>query len=165
MRLSLRTFRLLPLAALTTLAACHITPPAPPAPRTAMPVVASFGRTWDAVIDVFAEDGIPIATMDRASGLIVPAVSARVVGTPERGPLDYADCGKNGSGSPIVANQARFNVVVRGDSAQSTVQVRAFYQWVSPPLLGETSAIECSTTGRYETRAETAIKARAEATR
>lgn len=130
-----------------------------------MPVVASFGRTWDAVIDVFADEGIPIATMDRASGLIVPAMSSRVVGTPERGPLDYADCGKNGSGSPIVASQARFNVVVRGDSTQSTVQVRAFFEWVSPPLLGESTTIACSTTGLYETRAESAIKARAEAHR
>jgi hypothetical protein len=161
----MRLSQLLPLAALTTLAACHMTPPAPPAPRTAMPVTASFGRTWDAVIDVFAEDGIPIATMDRASGLIVPALSSRVVGTPERGPLDYADCGSNIQHQPIVASQARFNVVVRGDSTQSTVQVRSFFEWVSPPLMGERNTIECSTTGRYETRAETAIKARAEATR
>lgn len=156
----MRLSQILPLAAL---AACHMTPPAPPAPRTAMPVAASFGRTWDAVIDVFADEGIPIATMDRGSGLIVPALSSRVVGTPERGPLDYADCGSNIQRQPIVANQARFNVVVRGDSAQSTVQVRAFYQWVSPPVLGETSSVECSTTGRYETKAESAIKGRAEA--
>jgi len=33
-------------------------------------VTSSFGRAWDAVIDVFAEANTPIRTMERASGFI-----------------------------------------------------------------------------------------------
>lgn len=46
------------------------TGPGEPVPRSAMPVSASFGKTWDAVIDVFAVKNIPIRTLERVSGLI-----------------------------------------------------------------------------------------------
>ncbi|MGH9897071.1 MAG: hypothetical protein ACREA0_34765, partial [bacterium] len=49
---------------------CGYQPPAPPMPRDATEVTASFGRTWDAVIDEFADRNIPIRTIERASGLI-----------------------------------------------------------------------------------------------
>src|SRR5690242_4566928 len=102
--------------ALVLLAACQMTPPAPPAPRSGMEVSASFGKTWSAVIDVFAERNIPIKTIDRASGLVV----AEPQGVPTRTD-GLADCGTI-IGRPIYPDHATWNVLVRGDSARSTVK-------------------------------------------
>jgi hypothetical protein len=47
--------RRFPLALALLLAGCFkYQPPAPPTPRDATLVSASMGRTWDAVIDMFA---------------------------------------------------------------------------------------------------------------
>jgi hypothetical protein len=63
--------RVLLLALPISLSAC-IAPiaPAPAQPRQPTAVAASFGKTWDGVIDEFASRNIPIKAMDRASGFI-----------------------------------------------------------------------------------------------
>jgi hypothetical protein len=139
------------------LAACMPTPPAAPAPRAATDVAASFGRTWDATIDAFAERGISIETLDRSSGLIVPAGRTYVPGDKIEA-LKYADCGTNFLKDAIMPLSVKYNVVVRGDSARSTVLVRAFYR-------GESGTISCSSKGLFETTAEANIKAKAEGTK
>lgn len=135
--------------------ACRPTPPSPPQPRVGTTVAASFGRTWDATIDAFADRGISIETLDRSSGLIVPAGRTYAPGKDIEESLRYADCGKSGWGSIILPYSVKYNVVVRGDSSQSTVQVRAFYRTVE-------DAAACSSKGLFETEAEQAIKGRAE---
>ena len=130
------------------------TPPAPVAPRSGLPVSASFGKTWDATIDAFADRGIGIETLDRASGLIVPAGHVYVTGDYKRA-LSFADCGKSRASGPALPGTVKYNVVVRGDSARSTVQVRAFYRTDSGDL--------CSSKGLYESGVEAAIKSAAEA--
>jgi hypothetical protein len=137
-----------------------MTPPAPPAPpRPAMEIVAPFGRTWDAVIDEFAAQNIPIRTMERASGFIATE-QLSVPRTTEK----LADCGTD-VGVALIPHRATYNVLVRGDSTRSTVKVTV--RWTSGGLTYDnvTAPIECSTTGLWETRAETAIKERAEGTR
>lgn len=131
--------------------ACTPMPPQPATPRVAAPVNASFGKSWDATIDVFAERGIAIETLDRASGLIVPRGVDYGLGMREA--LDYADCGRDGFGTLLTPRAVKFNVVVRGDSTRSAIQVRVFYS------TGDSS---CSSTGRYENEAESLIVARAE---
>lgn len=138
--------------ALAAFVGCRI-PPAPMAPRSGLPVSASFGQTWDATIDAFADRGIGIETLDRASGLIVPAGHVYVTRDYKRA-LTFADCGKSRASGPALPGTVKYNVVVRGDSARSTVQVRAFYHTESGAL--------CSSKGLYESEAEAAIKARAE---
>lgn len=135
--------------------ACGLTnmPPMPPAPRIAATVNASFGKSWDATIDVFAERGIAIETLDRASGLIVPR-GVDYLQQAMRDVYAYADCGRDGFGSAIAPRAVKFNVVVRGDSTRSTIQVRTFY------VSG--TGLSCSSTGRYENDAETMIVAKAE---
>ena len=137
------------------LTACfHSVPPEPATPRTATAVNASFGKSWDATIDVFAEKGISIETLDRASGLIVPA--GRVYVPADLATIDgLADCGKAGSGLAYSPTDVKYNVVVRGDSTQSTVQVRAFYR-------AERAPYECVSRGLFERATETDIKDRAE---
>ncbi len=102
----------------------------PPQAKTAEPlpaasVRASFDRTWTAVIDFFADNAIPVKTIDRASGYI----AAERIGAGNN--AKWADCGKvtgallseREGGGPVAPQQAVFNVRVRGDSVASTVQV------------------------------------------
>lgn len=131
------------------LAGCATLPP-PPQERPDTPVTASFGRTWDSVVDYFARSSIPIKTIDRASGLIA-AETTRLGGDTR----SYGVC-QNAlrTFSPQGGN---FNVLVRGDSARSTLRVTATWI-VTPPTVAE-----CQTSDVWEKRFETAIKGRAEA--
>jgi hypothetical protein len=138
---------------LAMVCACYGHPPAPPAPRDAVAVSASFGKTWDAAIDAFADHGISVETLDRSSGFIVPAGRSRVANNPEEA-LKYADCGRSAIGEQHYPLAVKYNVLIRGDSARSTVQVRAFYTSEK----GES----CSSTGFWEDFVETGVKARAE---
>jgi hypothetical protein len=137
-----------------SLAAC-ITPPAPPAPRSGTPVSASFGRTWDATIDTFAERGISIETLDRSSGLIVPAGRTYAPGRDAAEMMKYADCGGSRPIGGFLPYSVKYNVIVRGDSARSNVQVRAFYR--------TEKGLDCSSKGLFESEAEANIKTKAEA--
>jgi hypothetical protein len=145
----------LPNLALTAvaLAACQPVPPAPAAPRAATPVNASFGKTWDAAIDAFATRGISIETLDRSSGLIVPAGRAALGIAEARTMAPFSDCGKSAMGQ-LFPSSVKYNVIVRGDSTRSTVQVRAFFQLHQ--------GADCSSTGLFESSTESSIKAKAE---
>jgi hypothetical protein len=139
---------------LCALAACMPAPPAPPAPRTAMSVNASFGKTWDSVIELFATRNIGIKTVDRSSGLIVAEVQ-RVVSQD----ASLADCGQNLYHQSFSPDLAYWNVLVRGDSTSSTV--RANVRFTSSSSIAK----ECSSKGAWEFDLEQAVKAAAEAKR
>jgi hypothetical protein len=126
--------------------------PDPPTPREATDVNASLGRTWDAVIDLFAARLIPIRTIERASGLIV--TDQLSVGPEGR---EWADCGKTSAGR-YRPNYATYNVLVRGDSTRA--RVKATVRWVYSDLKGK--VLECSTTHVWETALEQGVKTRAE---
>jgi hypothetical protein len=148
-------------AAVASLVGCaRPTPPGPPQPRSATTVGASFGKTWDAVIDVFAERNISIATLDRASGLIVPAEALYT--TRDTSSLRWADCGQTMMRTPLLPHRARFNVVVRGDSAASSVQVRAFFYLDPASAMATALGFECVSRGTFESDVEADVRARAE---
>ncbi|HEX9346590.1 MAG TPA: hypothetical protein VF919_03375 [Gemmatimonadales bacterium] len=119
--------RMMPLVALGLVGCVTYAPPQTSAPATLppAPVRASFDRTWSTVIDFFADNAIPVKTIDRASGYI----AAERIGAGNN--AKWADCGKlsgalmseKGGGGPVAPQQALFNVRVRGDSVASTVQV------------------------------------------
>ncbi len=139
-------------------------------PLPAASVRASFDRTWTTVIDFFADQAIPVKTLDRSSGYI----AAERLGAGNN--LDWADCGKivnapaRDGGGPVAPQQAVFNVRVRGDSASSTVQVVARWMAVATAQVASgfgsrTKAYnetECVTTGVWETAAIREITRRAE---
>jgi hypothetical protein len=141
-------------AFLLLLPACYkYQPPAPPQPRDATSVDASLGETWDAVIDLFATRNIPIRTIERVSGII--ATEGLSVDSADG--VDWADCGRFGH-RQIPANNAIYNVLVRGDSATSTV--RATVRWGRRSLkLGD---IECTSNYVWERGLEQGVKDRAE---
>lgn len=148
--------------ALVTACATAGTPPAPTAERTPTTVNASFGRTWDAVIDEFARMNIPIRTVDRSSGFIATD-RLRVTRDPRqaRKPDPQADCGKDMLGTYGHPDEATYNVLVRGDSARATVRVTV--AWVETAAPGRVQ--ECSSLGVWESETEAGVKARAEARR
>lgn len=161
--------RLLAVLPLIAVAACTAGPSIAPVVRPATPVAASFGKTWDAVVDVFAERNLPIRTLDRSSGLIVPNALLIPAGNAaeKQKALSYADCGST-MGVPIPPAVAQFNVVVRGDSSSSTVQVRAFYSYGADknPLTGADSPSKsCVSRGVLESDIETAIRGKAQTAR
>ena len=125
-----------------------------------MEVNASFGKTWDSVIDVFADRNISIATIDRASGLIVAQKSAAV---PAREAPTYADCGTYAGTTARIANEVTWNVVVRGDSTRSTVRASGRFVVLAPNRASVVA--ECSSRGVWETEFEGLIKKAAEAKR
>jgi hypothetical protein len=142
-------------------------PPLPPPVRDARAVYASFGETWDAVIDVFAEQNIPISTMERASGFIAAErTSWRYASLYERDyVLRLVDCGRLGP-VPYLPSAARYNVVVRGDSSVSTVKVTTTYTstgtFYTDPTKVKAANVDCSSRGVFEDSVEATIKDQAE---
>jgi hypothetical protein len=139
--------------------ACTYGPTTPVTPRDATPVNASFERTWRAVIDVFAERNIPIATIDKTSGLI--ATTVLTVEVPEDTAVAWADCG-SATGGVWPVTRATYNVLVRGDSVRSTAKVTVRWAfWRALGIFG-VQTHECVTKHVWERAAEANIKARAE---
>lgn len=141
-----------------------------PTPERAVTVVeAPFERAWDAVIDRFAFNNIPIATIDRSSGLIVAKTNSGLGPVGGRG----ADCGafkdKKGNVTEGRPSGAAYNVLVRA-SGGSRSTVRVTISWdgglAIPPEEArelETRFFPCLTTGVFEAELERSIKERAEA--
>ena len=133
---------------------CAASPPVPAPAREETVVAVSFAATWDATIDHFAEDNIPISTIERASGIVA---TTRLGVDPETA-LIASDCG---TGQGIYydvrfrATDAIYNVLVRGDERSSTVRVTV--SWSNPA-----ASFECTTTGVWEAETQEAIKERAE---
>jgi hypothetical protein len=146
-----------------SIAGCISTvPPAPQlAPRTATTVAAPFGKTWTAVVDVFADKNVGIRTIDRSSGLIV-ADPVTVSEEGRNSPHSLADCGSTTFASVQTYNQptsAIYNVRVRGDSTSSTVLVTLRYVGHKGT---STDVIDCASKGTWESAFETAAKVKAE---
>lgn len=142
------------------LGACVPSPIAPPVQRTGTTVNASFGKAWNAVIDVFAERNIPIKTIDRSSGLIVTEQLSIAPGSMP----DAADCGTD-VGSRVYPTNANYNVLVRGDSSSTVVKVTPRFVRAGPSRgLIPTGNVteECSSKGVWEAEVEQRIKAIAE---
>jgi hypothetical protein len=139
--------------AILLLACSRYSPPPSPAPRDATQVRASEGTTWDALIEVLADRGIPIRTFDPASGLVV--TDELRVGAEGRG---SADCGKL-NGQTLPPDFARYNALVRGDSTSSTVKLTAVWALVG----GKRKVSACATSNRYEQALEDEVRRRAEA--
>lgn len=130
-----------------------------------MAVEASFGRTWDSVIDVFAERNVLIRTLDRASGFVV----AETQSVNAEDAVEFADCGTDAMRNPRIASNATWNLLVRGDSTRSTVKASVRFvrlystRGALSPIQDATQ--ECSSLGIWETQVEDAVKARAEGKR
>ena len=115
---------------------------------------ASFGKTWDAVIDGLSEGNVPVKTLDKASGYITVEVadagSSEAEYASKLGKDALADCGPKLVRYPMLA---RYNIVVRGDSTTSTVRVRAQFS---------ENGWDCPSRNTFETKLQSYVKAKAE---
>jgi len=129
-------------------------------------VAASFSKTWDAVIDAFADKTVSLRTIDRTSGLIA-ADPVAVPYTLEdlEFPNVLANCGKgNVTGlAPrfVPPTIASYNVRVRGDNVVSTILVTV-RRTTNASRTFEAGTL-CSSTGLWEGQFETIVKTKAEA--
>lgn len=139
--------------AMMMLIACGPTAgPVPPKPRDPTPVAAPFAKTWNAVIDEFAARNTRLLTLDRTSGYAATAT----LEIARASAITYADCGV-AIGVQLVADHVTYTVVVRGDSARSTIRTAAQFTKGS-----DRDLIECSSSGFWEHAFEARIKQRAE---
>ena len=108
-------------------------------------VSASFDETWDKTISYFAQNNIPIQTLEKDSGLVV-AESPFVPAAQLR---QLADCGFPGNGLP---GSASYNVFVREQPALGvTVQINATFNQVSQNIwTGQNAQSECYSKGVLE---------------
>jgi hypothetical protein len=135
-----------------------LAPPAAPA-REPKQVEASFNRTWNAVLERFAEDRIPIRTLAKASGFVVTEQMPVPHSMNEE--ADWADCGTAPFVGRLYPTAASYNILVRGDSTRATI--KASVRWTTPVGSEEyTADRECTTTGNWEAALEEGIAARAE---
>lgn len=161
MKFSFASASLLPLLLLVGCIPSYVPPTVVPVPRLGTEVAASFGKTWDAVIDVFSERNIGIKTLDRSSGLIVAEnASVRVADAKE-----WADCGTLPGAHPnsiaaaaLNAKIARYNILVRGDSTRTTV--KATVQFSAPDMRMWAQTDECQSRGVWERGVEEQISTR-----
>lgn len=141
--------RILAAAVLLTSSACVLTPPQLPPPRSAVVVHAGFDKTWDAVVDYFADQRMPIRTLERASGFI--ATDRMHLGSAQ------AEAWANCEEIFFVpsADSGQFVVVVRpqGDTATT---IRVTTEWTVE------NGSRCASRGVWESEAERTIAARAE---
>lgn len=111
------------LSTLTLLAVIACTPPAPVTAPTPSAIAAGFNQAWNGVIDVLAEENVPVKTLDRSSGFVVAEVATMDMSTLEK----FTNCG---GFMDMMVNSERFgvanyNILVRGDSTASNVKVTA----------------------------------------
>lgn len=135
---------------------------APPPERPGTVIATSAGRAWDAVVAHFAEQSVPIATIDRSSGLIVTApmlVPSDSLGVAWAwcGTVYRTDGGRGPEYQALGATAGTYNVLVRGDSASSEVRIRATWSRNGSPT-------RCQSKDQYERELEAAIQRRAQAT-
>jgi hypothetical protein len=126
-----------------------------PIKRGPMPVNASFDRTWNAAIDMFAKWNIPVPNQDRKAGMMA-SVGVLVTGADST----WADCGRTQGGDqgrPQLPNVGRYVATIKGDSVASSIQVTP--TWVS----GSGAIVkDCVSRGIWESQFERDVKAKAE---
>lgn len=122
-------------------------PPVDHHPVTSRTYALSYDQCWNGIVDWFAENSIPIKTIDKASGLIATEynLSNRIHGT--------YDCGTDGYDQTIGKEKlASFNVIVRkvGDSVR--VNVTTTFTTTISNVYAKTppEPLTCTSTGKLE---------------
>lgn len=112
----------------------------PPGTRT---YDASFDDVWEASIEVFAEQYIPISSLERDSGSISTGWATAI--------KEDMDCGSAGKFGKDLSRKGQYNVVVHEvDSGAVEVQVNAQLQASRYSMGDYVGDVSCSSSGRTE---------------
>lgn len=138
------------------LAASCAQPTTTPPPIAALDVAASFDRTWSATIDVLAAMGLPVASSDKASGLISTGM---VVISGSEG-ARTSKCG--GFMSSRWATRGEYTILIRPTSAGSSARATARFTSTGGAESDAQPAMPCQSNGAWERGIQLRIKAAAE---
>jgi len=157
------------------LSAYEYRPPTIVAPVREVTIAVPFENTWQALIDVFAQNQIPIRTIDRSSGLLVAdplRFNLRNFSSSYTGKMGslvtsdylYADCG-NASTVKYNPTFARFNAQVRQRGDSSVLRVNVSYEWTpgtdfERSIESQVERKVCISTGKWESEIIDAIVSR-----
>ncbi|GLQ20395.1 hypothetical protein ACFFUB_02385 [Algimonas porphyrae] len=109
-------------------------------------VDATFDRTWESVISYFAENNIPIATLEKDSGIIVAKNERYTPGAMKT----FADCASAFMMTNDVG-QIDVNVFVRPvDDNTTSVQVNTSYSMRQSGAYGSSAVETCNSNGTLE---------------
>lgn len=104
-----------------------------------LPVVADFETAWSRVINIFAELGLPIATIEKVSGL----VATDWIATTDVVFRGWFDCGKSDT---HVAGPLEFKLTVVVKDRSVMVTAAGSQEW-RDALAGGTTVVRCEPTG------------------
>lgn len=135
-------FRVVLLAAAACFAIASATAPKAHEVRRQSTIKASFDEAWDAVIDVFANRSIPVATLEKDSGLIVSEWGSVI------GWESVRDCGSPGI-AVVKRDVGKFNVRVKRVAEGVKVTVNSHFKQVRD-FDGIVSEEQCNSTGQIE---------------
>lgn len=112
-------------------------------------IKVGYNAAWGAVLDVFADRNIPIATMEKVSGIIVSDWMST------KGANSVRDCGSPGIAS-VRQDQGKFNVRIRrvGGGVRVTVNSRFVQRRVFDNMVRD---VECQSTGKVERLVHSAV--------
>lgn len=114
-------------------------------------VQVPFDKAWTEVISYFSEKGIPVKTLEKASGLISTEDMSFQTVTDSK--LFVCDKYKFGGKEPVFPGIAKFNVFVRKvNDKETSVQVNTFAS-ATMNILGPTynsMSLKCYSTGEHE---------------
>ena len=141
-----------PVALLLVLSSCMNPPPPTPRQHPPTSVSASYGRTWDAVVAIFAERNITIY-VDRKAGMVSSALMGVL-----QSDSSWTSCGTAGVNERVMRPEGvKYTITVKGDSAASTVHATALFGSTSGMLVAQ-----CPSRGTWEAQFEGEAKSRAE---
>ena len=142
------------------LSACTVTPPTS-APAPAEKVVrAPVDVVWPQVVAFFANNSIPIQTIEKASGLIV---SQPLELSPSQRAA-WIDCGRFGEKQmTVLSATVAFNVFVRPEGDSTAIRVNTALSHTSAEAGIQTIPASCVSNGHFESQLLAAVGPRATA--
>jgi len=113
----------------------------------------NFDQAWSATVQLFAENGWPIATLERDSGIIVSDWVD--IGTGG----EYSDCG-SAPLAIVVGREAKFNVFIRDAASGPSMTVNASFRELRS-FNEQTAYSDCTSLGVLEAKLHSDILDRA----
>ncbi len=138
--------------ALTLLLTACATPPQIHEFQKTWTVPSDYDQTWSATVQLFAENGWPIATLEKDSGIIV----SDWVNLGTQG--GHADCGSPGL-AIVQGRESKFNVFIQDDESGPILTINTNFR-EKRSFDNQSFYSACTSTGSLESSLHSQIMAR-----